>query len=253
MMRVHKKNGHAGHVMGVVLLLCVLMATPAYGNSANSKKANYNEGYEVILSEIYNTLSALGESEVQIVVPDLFASDAEIEAFAKYVYQVYDLTGRVKVQKSTVSSQNGKKYKALLQFDNPCEVYEEQKAAEQILIDFAAGLEGLSDYDKVILINDWLSEASYDYTLQGKSCYANLVEKASTCNGFARAFYGACSYAGVDCENVRGWVGDTYHMWNRVLVDGSWKYVDVTWNSMAGENKWLLITREEMNQDRREA
>lgn len=52
------------------------------------------------------------------------------------------------------------------------------------------------------------------------------------------------------CENVKGWVGDKYHIWNRVELDGVWKYVDVTWNNMAGENNWLLISREEMNEDR---
>ena len=176
----------AGYAVGIVFLSCVLMATPAYGNTnaKTYKKANYDERYETILDEIYNTLLGLGESEVRLEIPGLFENKSEVTEFAKYVYQIYDLTGRVMVRQSAVSTQKGEKYKVFLQFDNPTEIYEEQKAAEQILIDFAGGLEKLSDHDKVVQINNWLAkEASYDYTLQGKSCYANLVEKTSTCNG----------------------------------------------------------------------
>ena len=38
-------------------------------------------------------------------------------------------------------------------------------------------------------------------------------------------------------------------MWNRVKLGDGWEYVDVTWNSMAGSDRWLLVLEERMRMD----
>lgn len=253
-MGLRKKQGW---FTGVTIWLILILSFSAYAETDNysnadiHKKANYNNEYEKFLNQAYDTLLSVGTEEMRVEIPIVVKNDDEVREFARYVYQVYDLTGRVAVEKGVRSSAGENRIKIFLKLDNPYEIYNQQKEVEQLIINFVKGLEGVSDYDKVIQINNWIADgASYDYTLQHGSCYENLVGRVSTCNGFASAFYTVCSYAGVHCENVKGWVGDKYHIWNRVELNGEWKYVDVTWNNMAGENKWLLISREEMNEDR---
>ena len=75
------------------------------------------------------------------------------------------------------------------------------------------------------------------------------MEGTSTCNGYARAFLALCSYSGIICENVRGYTDGKLHMWNRVKLGDGWEYVDVTWNSMAGSDRWLLVLEARMRMD----
>jgi hypothetical protein len=35
------------------------------------------------------------------------------------------------------------------------------------------------------------------------------------------------------------------HVWNRVKVDGHWRYVDITWDKNLEEHRWRLVSEDE--------
>lgn len=90
---------------------------------------------------------------------------------------------------------------------------------------------GMSEYDRVKVLHDWLvNNTSYGgssdrrYTAGGA-----LVDGVAVCDGYAMAFDLLCYLSGIDCIRVTGWAnGD--HAWNKVKVNGSWYNIDVTWD-----------------------
>lgn len=39
------------------------------------------------------------------------------------------------------------------------------------------------------------------------------------------------------------------YAWNRVWIDGGWKYCDITWDKSLGGHRWKLVPEEEMERD----
>ncbi|WP_062528940.1 DUF2510 domain-containing protein [Demequina rhizosphaerae] len=106
-----------------------------------------------------------------------------------------------------------------------------------------------SDKEKVTRIHDYLvSLGEYDYEAydainrgedtevvdRSQEAYGLLVEGTAVCNGYAQAFLAMAEAAGLDAVQVTGsdLAGATGgdHAWNKVLVDGEWLLVDVTWD-----------------------
>ena len=57
------------------------------------------------------------------------------------------------------------------------------------------------------------------------------------CQDYAELFQSMCIQAGIPCQLV---TGEPNHAWNRVYIDGSWLYVDVTWDDPTGSSPTLL-------------
>lgn len=221
---------------------------PADPSTYTKKIENYNPEYEYCLYQAYSFLPSLGHDPTIITVPGFTGTEEEAKAFGKYIYQYYDYTGRLKISCS-ITATGSESYNLHIQFDDPRQIYEMQMAAEQKLYDFSQSLIGLSDLDKIISANNWIaSNAKYDESLQKTSCYSNVIEGTSTCNGYTRAFHAVCCYSGIRCENVRGYVDDKLHIWNKVFIDNTWKYIDVTWNSMSHSSTWLLVSKDKFEE-----
>ncbi|WP_062465482.1 DUF2510 domain-containing protein [Demequina maris] len=114
----------------------------------------------------------------------------------------------------------------------------------------ASGATGASsDGEKVRRIHDYLvALGEYDYeaydainrgedsavVARSQEAYGLLVEGTAVCNGYAQAFLAMAEEAGLDAVQVTGsdLAGTTGgdHAWNKVLVDGEWLLVDVTWD-----------------------
>ena len=84
-------------------------------------------------------------------------------------------------------------------------------------------------HDSIIL------ECNYDDT--AKNCYSAygcLVEGKAVCEGYAKAMQILCSKAGIKCIPVAGKAYDggavQPHLWNKVMIDGEWTNVDLTWD-----------------------
>ncbi len=68
-----------------------------------------------------------------------------------------------------------------------------------------------------------------------------LIDKKAKCTGYSQTLKFLLDKAGMDCVSITGVaasIGDepVNHMWNAVRVNGSWCYVDATWDDPVSEN-----------------
>ena len=87
-------------------------------------------------------------------------------------------------------------------------------------------------YERVKAFHDYLCH-TVTYREYGESCYTAygaLVNGAAVCQGYTQAMDLLCYLSGIDCEHIFGSSRGVYHSWVRVLVDGQWYNVDVTWD-----------------------
>lgn len=99
-------------------------------------------------------------------------------------------------------------------------------------------LEGMSDYEKVKAVHDYLciyNEYAYDGLVSlsiGHGPYWALYPGYVVCNGYALSFYRIMQYCNIP---VTYETGDS-HAWNTVYVDGNWYNIDLTWDDARGDN-----------------
>ncbi|MDD6208177.1 MAG: transglutaminase domain-containing protein, partial [Clostridiales bacterium] len=107
--------------------------------------------------------------------------------------------------------------------------------------------EGMSEDDKVKAIHDYLIyHADYvnngDYSSAENWAYGAsgvLLHGEGVCQSYAFAFYMMATAAGLECEVVSGQATNSTgstggHAWNRVKVNGTWYYIDCTWDDPVG-------------------
>lgn len=90
---------------------------------------------------------------------------------------------------------------------------------------------GLSDYDKIKLVHDYLIILN-EYSYSESGAYNGFYTKVTACNGYSYCFYDIMTELGipVTCE-----FGGN-HEWNRVMLDGKWYNMDLTWDDLGGTN-----------------
>ena len=117
-----------------------------------------------------------------------------------------------------------------------------RNSAVNAIISGASG----TDYQKVKYFNEWLTknnEYNTNPSAAQSSCpYAWECISALTgqtgpngpvCEGYARAMKVLCDKSGIHCVLADGDAGQA-HMWNNIMIDGSWYVTDVTWNDPKG-------------------
>lgn len=91
-----------------------------------------------------------------------------------------------------------------------------------------------SDFEKIKYIFDTLvAETEYvrDAEDNQNLCSALLWHK-SNCKGYAKATQYLLEKAGITATLVRGTAGGENHVWNLVMADGAWYYLDTTWGDV---------------------
>ncbi|MCD7742098.1 MAG: transglutaminase [Ruminococcus sp.] len=101
--------------------------------------------------------------------------------------------------------------------------------------------EDMSDYDKELAVHDWLVEnCTYDSGAMSaiphpsENCdnpYGALINGEAICSGYTTTFRMLMQMLDIPCGTVHA--ADTEgdeHAWNTVEIDGSWYYVDCTWD-----------------------
>ncbi len=107
----------------------------------------------------------------------------------------------------------------------------------------AAGLDGMSDYQKAYAIHEWLYQnVNYDWDHVGDAYYqpqftdyAALFDRICVCQGFSITFYRLALAAGLDARVVTSTAMG--HAWNVVEIDGIWYELDATWDSNSREKE----------------
>lgn len=124
---------------------------------------------------------------------------------------------------------------------------------------------GMSKREKVKSVHNWLiANVKYDYKnyLKGKvpavshTSKGALLKGIAVCDGYSYAFKKFMKKIKVPCQMVYGYAQGGAHAWNKVKLDGKWKYVDVTFDDpiINGKNNnkkpfynFFLKTRAQMN------
>lgn len=97
---------------------------------------------------------------------------------------------------------------------------------------------GMSEYDKVLAIHDWICEniiyKEADDT-SDQDIYGALVNKQARCAGYAKAFTYLLEKVDIKSSVISGNALDknaqsVAHAWNIVYIDGEPYYFDITWN-----------------------
>lgn len=119
--------------------------------------------------------------------------------------------------------------------------------ANKIIQDLGLNNRDLEDYEKVLKTHDYIiSEADYnqDY-FKGRlndddySAYGVLINKKGVCSSYAKAFQLMASKLNIPCLYVTGRAKGGNHGWNKIMIDGDWYNIDLTWDDPIGSN--LLV------------
>lgn len=113
------------------------------------------------------------------------------------------------------------------------------------------GIEGLNDEEKVRKIHDVIIQTfDYDYTLENHSDDLKVAFENNNkivCSGYAGIFNNICKYYDLESEVIDGYGNGELHSWNRVKIDGKWKYVDCCWDDTGNTDRWLLKSKREFD------
>ena len=82
-----------------------------------------------------------------------------------------------------------------------------------------------TDYEKVKATHDYLVLLNRYVYFEG-GAFSALYKERSSCTGYAYAFYAIMNKLNIPATIEVG----GYHAWNRVMVDGKWYNIDVTWD-----------------------
>jgi hypothetical protein len=108
-----------------------------------------------------------------------------------------------------------------------------------------ADAEGVTDYEKVLAVHDWLVrnltyDASIDEAGKGNGIYGAIVDRKTMCRGYAEALQlilTCTSDIDVDMAvgSARNDAGDPEgHAWNIVYIDENWYHIDTTFDDPRG-------------------
>ena len=110
----------------------------------------------------------------------------------------------------------------------------------------------MTDFEKEVAIHDWIcSNVIYDETAKDSemiadnkrenplpwTSYGAIVNRVAVCEGYSKAFQLLLYCVGINSNLVCGNVTDgSPHMWNTVMLDNDWYYVDVLWDDVEEAN-----------------
>lgn len=142
---------------------------------------------------------------------------------------------------------------ATLSLDTSSKYYDTEDKIRSVLNRLSVP-EGASEDQKVRLIHDFIVN-NFDYDSSDFRSSAGSVADAIAngsklvCSGYTRLFMQLCNKYGLECVPVYGTGAGQNHTWNKVKVNGEWKYIDVTWDDNTSSNRWFLISESQMNLD----
>lgn len=114
--------------------------------------------------------------------------------------------------------------------------------------------DNMSDYEKAVTVAKYLQHlVSYDYTDQtgfaAHTTMGALQNRLAVCQGYANAYSNMMRMCGIECNYVRGTANGGNHGWNKLIIGGVEYYTDVTWNSCLNNQRYLMISFDQMSQD----
>jgi len=118
-----------------------------------------------------------------------------------------------------------------------CEEMEAWKMAYNANV--SAGLyTGMSETEAIRRINNWIC-SKMSYVINNQHADVTFRTGKGQCIAYAEMFQLMCTAANIQCQYISGVANGQGHAWNRVLVNGTWYYIDVTFNDSTGNAYYL--------------
>ncbi len=267
-----RSQKHSVRFIAVMLALALLCAAAAFAASGiwveegenqvkNAAlvvdKSHAEDGY--ILASVegksnkYKLRISLGETtyNYDIAVEDGFVAFPLQMGSGKYKCVLYKNTGGKKYAqagKVSFDVKLGEEYNAFL-----CSNQYVAYTRDSVAVETAASLCGTltDDMDKVKAVYDFMTKGfAYDYVraLTAKQSYLSDVDKCfeerkGLCQDLAAVTACMLRSQGIPTQLVIGYADSTYHAWNRVLIDGEYRRLDIT-AALSGMGKDVVYTAE---------
>ncbi|MFJ7932737.1 DUF5050 domain-containing protein [Sporosarcina sp. NPDC096371] len=123
---------------------------------------------------------------------------------------------------------------------------------------------GMSEFDKVKAVHDYLVlNTAYDYANYQKNtipvdsytAHGALIGGIAVCDGYTKAAQLLLNRLGIENHYVSGNTNDGLHSWNQVKVNGSYYFLDTTWNDPVPNKPgtvaydYFLVTSDQLRKD----
>lgn len=102
-----------------------------------------------------------------------------------------------------------------------------------------------STFGKLLSLHNSLLEAlDYERTNENleSSITGAFTQKRAQCQGYAMAYTYLCQLMGITCICITGTANNDGHMWNKVLIDGEWYNIDVTWDDNLSSYDYFCLS-----------
>ena len=132
--------------------------------------------------------------------------------------------------------------------DERVKMMEELQTAVKSILDECITAD-MTDFQKEVAIHDWICQnVVYDTDADvfadniedrkrenplSWTAYGAIVNRVAVCEGYSKAFQLLMYSVGINSNLICGEVTDgSPHMWNTVMLDNEWYYVDVLWDDV---------------------
>lgn len=221
-----------------LVLLWFMMTGTAYGQ---------DEGiYRQSVQQILQRMEASGQGESRVETGIVFPTVEAASAFADYFYEE-GYGGAEQLRLGVVSySDRPSYYEIVVLTSNPQLAASQQRLVEGRIRTLSDSIKMTTkdDFQRAEMAYDWIYQnMEYDYSLKNISLYQALETGKTICSGYAGIFQAICNDLNLECEILYG----DNHAWNKVRLNGEWRYVDITWDKGQGEHNWRFVTEETWN------
>ena len=190
----------------------------------------HEEGGDQILENAFQ----LSINSLMFDNPDLFYLDIT------KIYMSTEITtlGPLKTYRVKIGPAEGSNYLSSY-FQDEQMVWAANSTLESFRQDMANQIAGLSDYDKIKTIHDYIIQnTEYDQSISRDNIYniyGTLMQHVAVCEGYSKAMKYILDAANIPCVIACGIAqnssGETEsHAWNYIKIDGAWYAVDSTWD-----------------------
>lgn len=108
-------------------------------------------------------------------------------------------------------------------------------AAANRIINYASGNFDTKLEQEKYVYEELQRMCEYDETAEfNQSAYSCLVNEASVCTGYSRAFQYIMMKLGIPCYLCTGTASNGNHAWNIIKIDGNYYNVDLSWDDSLG-------------------
>lgn len=185
----------------------------------------------------------------QVIIDDYLLTSADIRVAAKALYddnpELFWLSSTIYQLTDSKGDYTAVQMRSIY---SPDEIRSMQGQINTAVNEFFAQVPaGMSEYEREKYVHDYIcniceydneaakTHATSERIEEAYMIYGALVLGKAVCEGYARTLQLLLTGIGVDCVGVTGLGYDSngdneLHMWNAVVIDGDWYYVDPTWD-----------------------